>query len=183
MSAGTNTYKVLFAYKDPSGNGTASGTQKIGHVKDEAHARRIFKMKYADRYPEARITRVTQVKSSVDDSSPAEKVVANLLSEDEGWPDSLDHGTMVEILTELDFEVNDYKTVKAVNVYRDELDGQSDDELRQLLASAVGAEANDASILAALREKYPDGTILSHNSPFHQWGGQPDEDEEFDEED
>jgi hypothetical protein len=85
MSAGTNTYKVLFSYDDesrPDMTGRASGTQKIGHVKDEDHARRIFKLKYADRYKNAKITRVTQVKSSVDDSlSPAEKVVADLLSE------------------------------------------------------------------------------------------------------
>lgn len=86
MSAGTNTYKVLFSYEDPSSTpehrARASGTVKISHLKDEAHARHVFKVKYADRYKDPKVTRVTQVKSGGwDESSPAEKVVSTLLSE------------------------------------------------------------------------------------------------------
>jgi hypothetical protein len=84
MSAGTNTYKVIFSYDDPSSTpehrATASGTVKISHVKDDEHARRIFKLKHADRYKNAKVTRVTQVKSGGWDEA-ANKVVADLLSE------------------------------------------------------------------------------------------------------
>lgn len=61
-SAGTLTFKVLATYDDPSGEGRASTTVTINKVKDKAHARHVFDVKHAQKYPNAKITRVTEVK-------------------------------------------------------------------------------------------------------------------------
>lgn len=168
MSAGNKTFKVIFSYKDPSGTGTASGTQKISHVKDDEHARRVFKLKYADRYKDAKVTRVTPVKASVDDSV-ASKVVSTLLREDEEevWPNPLSRDVMIDVLSELDFSFNDYKTVDEVSEYREKLGLHSDETLVELLSTALDTEATADAVRTALIDQYPDGTILSDNSPFH----------------
>jgi hypothetical protein len=60
-SAGTKVFNVMFSYLDKDGKARATATMKIDYVKDKAHARHVFDAKYASKYPEAKITRVTEV--------------------------------------------------------------------------------------------------------------------------
>jgi hypothetical protein len=73
-SAGTKKFKVLFRFDDQSpsalaqiekhgGTQSASATVVIDHVKDKAHARHVWALKHGKhaKYPNAKITRVTEV--------------------------------------------------------------------------------------------------------------------------
>lgn len=75
-SAGTKTFKVLVSYDIDPGKGLdaeaaakaresskprGSATVEIKAVRDKAHARHVFDVKHASKYPGAKITRVTEV--------------------------------------------------------------------------------------------------------------------------
>jgi hypothetical protein len=66
-SAGTKKFKVLFQYDDRTREdkptALASGSVVIDAVKDKAHARHVFDVKHGKnkKYPNAKITRVTEV--------------------------------------------------------------------------------------------------------------------------
>lgn len=69
-SAGTKKFKVLFRFDDekankehPEAKHSASAEVVIDHVKDKAHARHVWTLKHGKhaKYPNAKITRVTEV--------------------------------------------------------------------------------------------------------------------------
>lgn len=63
-SDGKEKAKVLFSYEDEMENGTPStstATVTISAIKDKAHARHVFNLKYAPKYKNAKITRVTMI--------------------------------------------------------------------------------------------------------------------------
>lgn len=61
-SAGTKAFTVFFKYDNE--DGIASGSIVIGAVKDKAHARHVFDVKYSKnkKYPNVKIVRVTEQK-------------------------------------------------------------------------------------------------------------------------
>jgi hypothetical protein len=60
-SAGVRTFDVLFKYRDKDGKSWASGTVTVKSLRDAAHARHVFDAHHAAKYPEVKITRVTEV--------------------------------------------------------------------------------------------------------------------------
>lgn len=106
------------------------------------------------------------------------------MSESESpWSEPWTQDSLVDVLAELYFSDADFSTVSQMRGYRHRLAKQPEAALREMLAEVVGAATtDDAAINAALAARYPDGTILNHNSPFHQWGGQPDDEEELEDE-
>jgi hypothetical protein len=71
-SAGTKAFNVLFRFDDekankehPDAKHTATCTVKIDQVKDKAHAHHVWRVKYGNndkKYPNAKITRATEIK-------------------------------------------------------------------------------------------------------------------------
>jgi hypothetical protein len=67
-SAGTKAFKVMISFDDekaskehPDAKHRASAVVEIKAVRDAAHARHVFDVKYASKYPGVKITRVTEV--------------------------------------------------------------------------------------------------------------------------
>lgn len=61
-SAGTKVFNINFSFDDPRGGGAmATGNVKIPNCDDAAQARRVFKKEKGHKYPNFKITRVTEV--------------------------------------------------------------------------------------------------------------------------
>lgn len=93
------------------------------------------------------------------------------MDDENSWQDTYNKEALVEILLELDFEFNNYKTISEVSETREEFEKETEDELRKILGTILHTtDLSDKGLQTALTEKYPDGVILSHNNTFHQWG-------------
>ena len=61
-SAGTKVFDVLISYDDPRNDGSqASAHIKIPNCDDAAQAKRVFKKEKGHKFPNFKITRVTEV--------------------------------------------------------------------------------------------------------------------------
>jgi hypothetical protein len=107
--------------------------------------------------------------------------IDGIFEDSDRWADLFDfndHDQLVDVLTEIDWEANDYKTVAEVDETREALAKHTTEELQDTLARFLGTAREHADqVYAELDGRYPGGVITGDNSPYQQWGGRVDDED------